>query len=1152
MKLRSLHLRSAPGIAGERRLEDLEHPLVIVIGPNASGKSTVARAMREMLFGGEVSPGLDVTSEWALGPGDVRRATLVHGRVSWQGAAPGLDPGLAGAARLGLSSLARADGETDAAIARSIRQALDGGFDLGEARLVQVARVDGATRTARSSYDDAQRALERALDAADKVHRDEEQLDALGVRRRAAIEAHTRLERIRAARANLAARAETAQALAEIEAALGEIPESLERIPANAEAEASVRSERVARCAERARDGQRELEAAAARRRTLERGIEPPSTEEVEALRAEVERLENLSESLSRARQKAADAEAALSVAARAVQSDIGTPDASTSPDRAALEGLSLLVSEYAAARARLEAAPAVAAPARAPLTARQRAEIEDQRARLWQWLTAQPEPMPRRATGPAQRRGLVLSLHVVVAVAAVLVGGLVGGMAGVITGAVLVLVLGGWLWFSLAGVEEETIAQPAERVAVERAYRGLASATVHTWSPTEVRKALETTLEALDEDDKAQREAEDQKRAEAERQRLRDAADVEAARVSRRASELGFDAALVGLPLVVIAERVVALSEARVAAAGHRGAVSAIERDVADSRSCVVEGLRRWGIEPPESAPPSALKAEVIALSTWRTALESARREHEAAKVAAAAADDEHARAVSEQERYLDACGLTADDLPRLAELVRAAERRRELTARRRELRAVADRHEAFEFGTLPEDDALLAAAELEADEARSEMDDLSAQVAAIAQSVRSATDGTSIAEATMALDAARDRLQQHVEQDGLRAAKCALVAWVKEARVATATPALLERASDWFARFTRQRYGLRVDGDAFVARDHQTGASLRLGELSDGTRVQLLLSARLAWLEHAERGGPSVPVYLDEALSTADPERFAAIADAVVELAGSGRQVFYATSDPAEVAAWRAAAARAGVAPPREVHLDASRVPGDWSAARDLAPTPPPAPAVGEDVGAYLRRLEQPVPALHDAGDAWPLALLLHDDLAAAHRAACAGISTVGQLGSAAYVEPFRSDASTLHRVRSRAAALEAALESLRVGRGRPVTAEHVEASDAVSPTFRDRVLEQLDLHAQDSRRFVEAVGALTSFRTNKLEQLEDYLEQHGILDRRPRLGSAEIVARVTEACRAEIAAGTITPAEVARLVEVVTDVLGLGDAS
>ena len=71
---------------------------------------------------------------------------------------------------------------------------------------------------------------------------------------------------------------------------------------------------------------------------------------------------------------------------------------------------------------------------------------------------------------------------------------------------------------------------------------------------------------------------------------------------------------------------------------------------------------------------------------------------------------------------------------------------------------------------------------------------------------------------------------------------------------------PRVFERARGHFLAFTHHGYELRLGRDAEAPRlfavDLRTSEGRDLGELSDGTRAQLLLAARMAFAEEVERG--------------------------------------------------------------------------------------------------------------------------------------------------------------------------------------------------------------------------------------------------------------------------------------------------------
>jgi len=172
------------------------------------------------------------------------------------------------------------------------------------------------------------------------------------------------------------------------------------------------------------------------------------------------------------------------------------------------------------------------------------------------------------------------------------------------------------------------------------------------------------------------------------------------------------------------------------------------------------------------------------------------------------------------------------------------------------------------------------------------------------------------------------------------------------------------LRRASDLFQAFTGHRYALRFENAAFVAREGDRTRTL--DQLSEGTRLQLLMAVRLAYVEHQEGpNGIQLPLFLDEVLANSDDTRAQAILQAIQVMARTGRQIFYFTAQQDEVAKWR----RLGPGGIQIIDLAEVRN----LAARRLAPLPavdlarPPVPEPGEDsLLAYARRLGAAGPSL------------------------------------------------------------------------------------------------------------------------------------------------------------------------------------------
>lgn len=109
-----------------------------------------------------------------------------------------------------------------------------------------------------------------------------------------------------------------------------------------------------------------------------------------------------------------------------------------------------------------------------------------------------------------------------------------------------------------------------------------------------------------------------------------------------------------------------------------------------------------------------------------------------------------------------------------------------------------------------------------------------------------------------------------------------------------------ILGRASSLFARLTLGRYSeLAVEYDdsvPYLEAVTVQGGTRRVHQLSDGTRDQLYLALRLAFVEQYVNGTDVMPVVLDDILVHFDDERAAATLEVLLELSEK-TQVLYFT---------------------------------------------------------------------------------------------------------------------------------------------------------------------------------------------------------------------------------------------------------------
>ena len=108
--------------------------------------------------------------------------------------------------------------------------------------------------------------------------------------------------------------------------------------------------------------------------------------------------------------------------------------------------------------------------------------------------------------------------------------------------------------------------------------------------------------------------------------------------------------------------------------------------------------------------------------------------------------------------------------------------------------------------------------------------------------------------------------------------------------------------------------------------------------------------------------------------------------------------------------------------------------------------------------------------------------------------------------------------------------------------------MTWEAVEASGGITSSFAERAQALLSTHATDPKAYVKALDDLPRFNTAKLEQIKEHLESVGMLDERDPLDGGKLIEQAQLGCRADIAAGLLTLAEVEAMVGFVREVVGV----
>ena len=510
---------------------------------------------------------------------------------------------------------------------------------------------------------------------------------------------------------------------------------------------------------------------------------------------------------------------------------------------------------------------------------------------------------------------------------------------------------------------------------------------------------------------------------------------------------------------------RMQAAARERSEIAKHETATVSLRDRISDSESFDAGLFTRAGLAQDAAA---ALHARLDRLTAWREAADALRD---------AQADEARLRRLLEPR-------------PDLIELV-DDNRRAELQARLSDLKSKADEHEAL---------------------IRNE--------AAIKSELDAAGGDRRLEQAIAGERRAEQSLSEKRDEALLAVATKTLLDDVERAFETEHEPTVLRRARAVFAEVTAHAFDLSLaDDNTFRARDALQDVPLSLGELSAGTRMQLLLALRLAWIESQEPGMETMPLFLDEAMTTSDEGRFAEMARSLERLAaaeGRQRQIFYLCARRHEYALWQQAT---GTVPP-VIDLAAVRFPARATPPEDFfvaTPTPLPSPD-DQDAESYASAIG--VPQVEPLGPATGIHLfhVLRDDLPLLHRLVDQWrVASLGQLDgllASDTGEAAIADTTLRERLATRSRCAKIWIDLWREGRGRPVDRGALEQSGAVSTVFIDRTATLAAALDGDGERLVAALreGALAHFHTSKIDDLEHWLTDVGRIDERPRLTAEE----------------------------------------
>ncbi len=1139
MKLRRLTISRLPGIDAPFTVEGLSDGINVIVGPNGIGKSSLCRALRHLIWPKESSR--QSTSARALFEDDQGQWWVqADGQPPrWQlnglDTAPPLLPAdhLDRCFFLRLPDLIESTDNAGHDVAVAIRRQMAGGFDLDELTAEISAKVGTRPgRSKRKKLSDIQSEIRKAEASQADLSAKESRLDELAGQIVAADEAQQRLPRVEGAIGLQAHRDE----LAAVEAALEPMPSELRNMAGDElktlesiEADLQAKSDQ-----KRKAESTRDKAIADATASGLKARVPAP---DLSTARASADSLADLERNLDQAKTDHRGKARALAEARRACG---GNADAPETLDLPAASKLFAFFRERDSASTRLraidkqfeilnQAIPLEHDPNQSELLGRGVASL-----RAWLSTPVVSESQQESTLWPPRMWMFFLAGVLVV----------LGVALGVVLHLAFLAVAGLGVGLGIAGwvFRIDTIVQSGEgdaRGVHERDFPTNLAAP-DAWSLESVTARLRDLERDLAANIAASRQSgyrdADRAKLKVEREEV-----VEEQRESdQQRQALAHTLGLQEIPPdAELVDMVRALDELRIKIQDEQGAAGEIE-ELERQRSQVFEKLVAMLDRHDEEslARGASPRAAVESLAARDQALSNAKvAQQHAQEQLVQLGNDLSALETSKRAIYTQA-GLQVDDrsgLVRLLEVIKPYKENvaqkdglsKAITTLESNLRSAgADDVLGLDHSQLETERGRLAARVAGGQTLRSEESDIKSDV-------KKARESNDLEALISKRDEAREVLSDR--RDGVMASAAGkfLVGSVQEEYELNQMPRVLERARTFFGDFTHHSYELQVpqnDQASFVAVDAVTGRGHKPSELSDGSRAQLLLASRLAFVDEAEHG-VRLPLFLDEALDQSDPPRYQSIVRCLGRIAADDdRQIFYLTNDPTDLARIQEALAQEGCGPPHVIDLavvrerESSVKSADELNVELLPKIPAPATLTPEQYGAELS-----VPRF-DPGrghHAQHLIYMLWDDLQTLHTLLDGRIDRVGKwLALAAAGAPLAQSVLTGDgagsQLDARSQLLEAFCEAYSEGRGRAVDSEAIERSAAVTSVFLSDVVDvcrELDGDGESLIRTLRARedSRLKGFRSNAIDALSTYFIEADYIDPRPVLGESDVLTRV-----------------------------------
>jgi uncharacterized protein YhaN len=775
---------------------------------------------------------------------------------------------------------------------------------------------------------------------------------------------------------------------------------------------------------------------------------------------------------------------------------------------------------------------------------------------RLEEWLREPPSTNEERSTATLRYVGIALSVGAILLGGVLAVGVSLLGWGVVALGVVLAV-----LFYVLRPSDSSKTRRPDLQERFER----MELEGPEMWSVEAVQKRLDAAVKEWTDAHLEQAKAEEWARQKAERGDIDEEKEELDAEKEELVERLGVDPEIEGHGLLWFVQRLGAWQEAYTKVKAKDAEIEEAEGHVDKWRSKVQEIVEAYDTE--EVVDLSDGKAVLEQIRDARQELEKAKTKRKNARENRGQAEERIKELDEKIESIFDRLGIPVSDDEAVDERCERAEAYQEAkdeadSARKEaELEEERLREEAgFEEWMLSAEIEELEREKEDASSLAEKEEELSDQISRINQKIDDAKEEHDLEDALAERESARVELEERRQNDLQSMVGKALADVVHRRTRNQDLPAVFERADELFRQITTDRYHLdlaREDGAFRVVTDD--GRRLGLSQLSGGTKVQLLLSVRIAFVERQEQG-TKLPLVLDETLANSDDVKARSVIEAVRTICSEGRQVFYLTAQSDEVAKWQ------GLLQGTDTDLALHELSGEEATAGEEfhqlggdgalssgRPSRPELPDPEEVSHADLKE-ELDVPRWSPRSSVGKLPLwYLTTDTALLCRAAEKSYRTWGQLSSLAErgaLSLIGLSEGEYQRIEALARAVAEWRDAWLIGRGEPVGRPALEETSAVSDNFIDEVTELAERVDGQAEQIIEELrgGAVKRFRSAKIEELRAYFQEEGYLSEREPLNSTACWRRAIAEVSDAVTQGLISEDDVESVLDRVLDRAGV----